>query len=86
MRGANLSIQRVLSQSAVGTRKTERRQRPVDRWRRLRLRLRRASASGEAQCARTRDDTQVSISVCSQATARVDSLIGTGNWFCEMSL
>ena len=85
MRGANLSIQRVLSQSAVGTRKTERRQRPVDRWRRLR-RLRRASASGEAQCARTRDDTQVSISDCSQATDRVDSLIGTGNWFCEMSL
>lgn len=83
MRGANLSIQRVLSQSAVGTRKTERRQRPVDRWWR---RLRRASASGEAQCARTRDDTQVSISDCSQATARVDSLIGTGNWFCEMSL
>ena len=82
MRGANLSIQRVLSQSAVGTRKTERRQRPVDRWRRLR----RASASGVAQCARTRDDTQVSISDCSQATARVDSLIGTGNWFCEMSL
>jgi len=82
MRGANLSIQRVLSQSAVGTRKTERRQRPVDRWRRLR----RASDSGEAQCARTRDDTQVSISDCSQATARVDSLIGTGNWFCEMSL
>lgn len=81
MRGANLSIQRVLSQSAVGTRKTERRQRPVDRWR-----LRRASASGEAHCARTRDDTQVSISDCSQATARVDSLIGTGNWFCEMSL
>ena len=82
MRWANLSIQRVLSQSAVGTRKTERRQRPVDRWRRLR----RASASGEGQCARTRDDTQVSISDCSQATARVDSLIGTGNWFCEMSL
>ena len=82
MRGANLSIQRVLSQSAVGTRKREHRQRPVDRWRRLR----RASTSGEAQCARTRDDTQVSISDCSQATARVDSLIGTGNWFCEMSL
>lgn len=82
MLGANLSIQRVLSQSAVGTRKTERRQRPVDRWRPLR----RASASGEAQCARTRDDTQVSISDCSHATARVDSLIGTGNWFCEMSL
>ena len=48
--------------------------------------VRRASTSGEAQCARTRDDTQVSISDCSQATARVDSLIGTGNWFCEMSL
>ena len=48
--------------------------------------VRRALAAGEAQCARTREDTQVSISDCSQATARVDSLIGTGNWFCEMSL
>ena len=48
--------------------------------------VRRALASGGAQCARTREDTQLSISDCSQATARVDSLIGTGNWFCEMSL
>lgn len=39
-----------------------------------------------AQCARTREDTQPSISDCSQATARLDNLIGTGNWSCEMSL
>ena len=39
-----------------------------------------------SQCVRTRDAIQPSTSDCSQATARLDSLIGTGNWFCEMSL
>ena len=50
------------------------------------VRLAWATSGVQCQCARTREDTQVSISDCSQATARVDSLIGTGNWFCEMSL
>lgn len=76
------SVMAAFRGSSVRTRKTERR--PAARG--PEAAVRRASDSGEAQCARMRDDTQVSISDCSQATARLDSLIGTGNWFCEMSL